>query len=233
MERAWKERYPLSKGHRIPRTILETAPKVIPVVVKTLLWTPYPELGGKKMVDLVSYSKRMHRAVQAGSRRLLKGSTPADLPKRLIISAGVYAFRKEPDRAKQIRSALLKALDGPRDSIPVTTPAVIRKPIRSAGRKKIVIIHRLPRRLPVRRRIHAIRPRRRRRRPRPRRIRRLQGRHPSMAARRSRVVTPLKFPVMKAPSVRRKRHRSATRTIIRLRPKGSTPVRRQRRRKAA
>jgi hypothetical protein len=125
MEQEWKMRYPLSKGHQIPEGLLKAASRVIPLVVKTLLWTPYGELGGKRLVELVNYSKRTHRRVLSASRELLAGRVPAGLPERLIISAGVYAFQMRPESAKTIRRVLFKAL-GERRALPVATPSAVR-----------------------------------------------------------------------------------------------------------
>lgn len=138
MQREWKKRYPLTKGHRIPKNLLKTAPRAIPIVVRTLLWTPYRQLGGKRLVELVNYSKKMHRRVLAGSTKLVVGDRSAGLPKRLIISAAVYAFERCPDKAKAIRRAVFRALDSARRvAAPAAgkhTSTVVRKNKTAAGR---------------------------------------------------------------------------------------------------
>lgn len=145
LERKWKARYPLAKGHRIPDDLLKTAPRAIPIVVRTLLWTPYPELGGKRLVDIVNYSREAHSRVLAGAQALIEGRTPTGLPKRHVISAGVYAFERNPDKARTIRRALFKALD----RRPITEPAPVspaKRPNRPVVKRRTVVPLR-PRRL--------------------------------------------------------------------------------------
>lgn len=120
LERRWTKRYPLDQGHRIPKPMVETASRAIPVVVGTLMWKRYSELHGRRLVDLVRYTPRVHEAVLAGARMLGEGRPPSMLPRRHVISAGVYAFEQWPDKARVIRHAMFEALDRGRDGSSVT-----------------------------------------------------------------------------------------------------------------
>lgn len=137
LERKWKARYPLAQGHRIPKNLLKTAARAIPIVVRTLLWTRYSELGGKRLVDIVKYSREDHSRVLAGAQSLIEGRTPTALPKRHIISAGVYAFERRPDKARTIRRALFNALDDRRTINPAAVSPVKRAKQRVVKRRTI------------------------------------------------------------------------------------------------
>jgi hypothetical protein len=147
MSREWKSRYPLSKSHKIPARLLRTASKVIPIVVRTLLWTPYAELGGRRAVDLVNYSKKTHDKVLIGTKELLAGRRVRGLAKRLIISAAVYAFERRPDKAKVIKQALFRSLNGTRALTAVSPPATraIRAVRPDTTKRRIVVFSRWPR----------------------------------------------------------------------------------------
>jgi hypothetical protein len=147
MSKEWKNRYPLSKGHKIPVRLVKTASQVIPIVIRTLLWTPYTELGDRRVVDLVSHSRKTHDRVLMGSRDLLAGRRVRGLAKWLIISAAVYAFERQPDKAKLIKRALFRSLNGKRVLTTSSPPAtrVIRTIRPDTIKKRIVVFSRWPR----------------------------------------------------------------------------------------
>jgi hypothetical protein len=209
MERQWKLRYPLTKGYKIPEVILRTAPKVIPIVVNTLLWNPYEVLGNRKLVDLVSYSKKTHHKVLAGSRELVKGRKIWTLPKRLIISSGVYAFKQRPDLARVIRQTLLKSLNGKRISTTVVTPSIIKKIRVPAKKKKNIVVHRISHKWPRKKRIVIVR-RRPKLRPRKLRVLRRRRRLPAVLRKRPRLIIPKRGRIIRRrrPVILRKRSRS-------------------------
>lgn len=83
----------------------------VPFVVEALLRTPYPEFGGARLTDVISFSTDQFDSARADCVRLLAGESPAAAPDiRTIFAAALLAFSSDPVRYDKHRAHQL-ALD--------------------------------------------------------------------------------------------------------------------------
>lgn len=89
--RLWKTMYPSARLGTIPRAMLDTFPSANALVVDTICFAPYRELGNKVLAD-VSRFRPMHEAmVREAGERLAIGTDPGIIPERFLVGAARWA----------------------------------------------------------------------------------------------------------------------------------------------
>jgi hypothetical protein len=89
----WRSMY----GHfthdaRIPRPLLESAPRVIPHVVDEIAYQTRRGLGHRALADVVPFRADDQREIEAAAVHIARGRVPTALPPRFAVGASRYAF---------------------------------------------------------------------------------------------------------------------------------------------
>ena len=95
---AWDALYPASAWRRLPDKLRRDLPRQIEAAVTAMVLSPMPELGGKRMIDVVRYEPKHAQVTAEGAQRLESGLSTGVLPERFLIGATRLALarRKAP-----------------------------------------------------------------------------------------------------------------------------------------
>ena len=104
----WTRLYPRPQG--IPAPIMRTFPQAHRLVVDTICFQPYRELGGKRLADVVAFRPEHQTMVQEAAARLASGTDPGIIPARFLIGAGREALTRDLARPGQITKHFYQAL---------------------------------------------------------------------------------------------------------------------------
>ena len=85
--RAWRRLYPSLEGTTIPRAVLSTWPRVVPLVVEAVCYTRFPSLGNKALREVIFFEPRHQLMIEEAADRLARGVDPGVVPERFLIGA--------------------------------------------------------------------------------------------------------------------------------------------------
>jgi len=88
----WRRLYPEPSGKGLPEPLLATAPRAIPLFVDAVCYRPYPELGGKRLAEVLPFGDKEQRIVRQAAGRLANGTDPGIVPERFLIGAARHAL---------------------------------------------------------------------------------------------------------------------------------------------
>ncbi|HEU0177015.1 MAG TPA: hypothetical protein VFV58_22360 [Blastocatellia bacterium] len=91
-ERAWQRVYPNPRVGNIPPAALNTFRDAIKVVVDTICYQPYQELGDKRLSEVIHFAQKEQQMVEEAARRLAAGNDPGVVPERFLIGASRFAL---------------------------------------------------------------------------------------------------------------------------------------------
>ncbi|HKQ72183.1 MAG TPA: hypothetical protein VJ810_00550 [Blastocatellia bacterium] len=91
-ERAWQRVYPDPRVGNIPPAVLNTFRDAIKVVVDTICYRPYAELGDKRLSEVIRFAPKEQQMVEEAARRLAAGNDPGVVPERFLIGASRLAL---------------------------------------------------------------------------------------------------------------------------------------------
>jgi hypothetical protein len=91
-ERAWQRVYPNPRIGNIPPVALNTCRDAVKVVVDTICYQPYQELGDKRLSEVISFAQKEQQMVEEAARRLAAGNDPGVVPERFLIGASRFAL---------------------------------------------------------------------------------------------------------------------------------------------
>jgi hypothetical protein len=91
VRQVWTSLYRPELGHRIPPELLQTARTIIPAVVDEVAFQARLNLAQRALADVITFEAADERAIQRGARALARGTVPASLPPRFLVSASSYA----------------------------------------------------------------------------------------------------------------------------------------------
>lgn len=91
-EQLWKGMYPNPQIGGIPRGMLASFPQACALVVDTMCFQPYPQLGNKTLADVVRFTPNHHRMTEEAAGRIAQGIDPGIIPARFLIGAARLAF---------------------------------------------------------------------------------------------------------------------------------------------
>ncbi|MEB3277743.1 MAG: hypothetical protein VKK42_02325 [Lyngbya sp.] len=106
----WKRIYPNPRSGNIPVEFLETFGKAKKLVVDTICFTPYSELGGKTLAEVTGFRPMHQRMIEEAGERLAKGRDPGIVPERFLIGASRWALDKRLAEPKVITQNFYQAL---------------------------------------------------------------------------------------------------------------------------
>src|SRR5215470_15669107 len=90
--RLWTRLYPNPRAGNIPRVLLDTFPKANALVVDTVCFQPYAELGNKSLAQVIRFEPKEQQMIEEAARRLSAGTDPGVVPERFLIGASRFAL---------------------------------------------------------------------------------------------------------------------------------------------
>jgi hypothetical protein len=90
--RMWNRLYPNPRAGNLPRALLESFPEVNRLVVDTVCFQPYQELGNKSLAQVIPFAPKEQQMVEEAARRLAAGIDPGIIPERFMIGAARFAL---------------------------------------------------------------------------------------------------------------------------------------------
>jgi hypothetical protein len=90
--RLWLQMYPNPRGGTLPLRMLATFRDAAALVVDTVCFRPFPELGNTSLSAAIRFGPKEHAMVEEAARRMAVGSDPGIIPARFLIGACRLAF---------------------------------------------------------------------------------------------------------------------------------------------
>jgi hypothetical protein len=87
IRRAWHRLYPSTRGTSIPKPLLDSWPRAVPLVVDAVCFTRYASLGGKALREVITFEPRHQLMIDEAAGRLARGVDPGVVPERFLIGA--------------------------------------------------------------------------------------------------------------------------------------------------
>lgn len=88
----WNRIYPSASAGNIPGEILRSFPEANALVVDTVCYQPYAELGNKSLAQVMRFGQKEQQMVEEAARRLAAGNDPGIVPERFLIGAARFAL---------------------------------------------------------------------------------------------------------------------------------------------
>lgn len=92
--RAWLRLYP-KPGDSIPRAMLSTFDQANALVVDTICYRRYPQLGNKALAEVIRFEPKEQATIEEAARRLAAGTDPGVVPERFLIGAARVAIDRK------------------------------------------------------------------------------------------------------------------------------------------
>jgi hypothetical protein len=90
--KTWQRIYPDPRVGTIPKRILETFPEARRIVIDTICYRKYPQLGDRSLSEVMRFEAKDQSMIQEAARRLAAGIDPGIIPERFLIGAARYAL---------------------------------------------------------------------------------------------------------------------------------------------
>jgi hypothetical protein len=85
--RLWLRLYPATSFGTLPKSLLDRFTEVARAVVDIICFEPYPQLGGKRLADVVLFEDVHERMTHEAAERLAQGIDPGIIPARFLVGA--------------------------------------------------------------------------------------------------------------------------------------------------
>jgi len=108
--RAWLRLYPDPRAGSLPRAMLETFEDANAIVVDTICYRKYPELGNKSLAEVQRFAPKEQVMVEEAARRLAAGIDPGVVPERFLIGAARVAIDRKLARPGVITTNFYREL---------------------------------------------------------------------------------------------------------------------------
>jgi len=108
--RAWTTLYPQPPAGAIPKEILRTSPRAISLVVETLCYVPFQELGNRTLSEVYRFGQKEQRMIEECAQRLAAGTDPGIVPERFLIGAARVALDNRLAAPEAIREGFYREL---------------------------------------------------------------------------------------------------------------------------
>jgi hypothetical protein len=92
---AWNRLYPRSESAQIPRAMLATFAEAHALVVDTICYTRYAELGNRSLAEVIRFESKEQVMIEEAATRLANGNDPGVVPERFLIAAARLAFDRK------------------------------------------------------------------------------------------------------------------------------------------
>ncbi|NMG10277.1 hypothetical protein DP117_26760 [Brasilonema sp. UFV-L1] len=93
-QKMWQRIYPNPRAGNIPSEILETFSKAHKLVVDTICFTKYEQLGDKTLAEVTGFQPKHQQMIEEAGERLAVGKDPGIVPERFLIGASRWALDK-------------------------------------------------------------------------------------------------------------------------------------------
>jgi hypothetical protein len=88
----WTRLYPRPRAGSLPDALLNQFPQVVALVVDTVCFQPYPQLGNKNLAQVIRFQPKEQQMIEEAARRLAIGTDPGVVPERFLIGAARFAL---------------------------------------------------------------------------------------------------------------------------------------------
>jgi hypothetical protein len=109
-QRLWHRMYPRPRAGTIPGYLLDTFADAGPLVVDTVCYRPFRELGGKKLSEVIPFGSKEQAMTEEAAQRLSSGDDPGIIPARFLIGASRLALVRRLAPAKVVSTSFYKEL---------------------------------------------------------------------------------------------------------------------------
>ena len=106
----WLRLYPDPRIGTIPPALLRTWREVIPLVVDTVCFQPFPSLGNRALAEVLRFAPKEQQMIEEAARRLATGTDPGVVPARFLIGAARFAFEQRLARPEAITENFYREL---------------------------------------------------------------------------------------------------------------------------
>ncbi|HYV40004.1 MAG TPA: hypothetical protein VE988_30240 [Gemmataceae bacterium] len=108
--RLWHRIYPNPRSGTMPPRLLNTFADACGLVVDTVCYQPFAELGNKKLSEVIRFAGKEQTMVEEAARRLAAGNDPGIIPERFLIGATRVAVDQRLARPGVITANFYKEL---------------------------------------------------------------------------------------------------------------------------
>jgi hypothetical protein len=108
--RAWRAIYPNPKAGNFPAKFLRTASQATALVVDTLCYRRFSDLGDKSLAQVCQFGRKEQRMIEEASRRLAQGTDPGIVPARFLIGAARFALDNRLASAEVVKTNFYREL---------------------------------------------------------------------------------------------------------------------------
>ena len=109
-EQLWEQMYPMRRQRGIPAAMRVTFPTANRLVVDTICFQPYRQLGGKSLADIFIFNQNHQQMTAEAAHRMAKGIDPGIIPARFLVGAARYALDNKLASSGQIARNFYQAL---------------------------------------------------------------------------------------------------------------------------
>jgi hypothetical protein len=110
-EQLWQRLYPSPERSNIPPAMLQSFRQANRLVVDTICYQRYPQLGNKSLAEVFSYNRNHQAMTQEAARRMARGVDPGIIPARFLVAAARHALDAQLATPRQIVRNFYQALD--------------------------------------------------------------------------------------------------------------------------
>jgi hypothetical protein len=101
--RAWRTLYPDPQAGNFPPKFLRTASQATALVVDTICYRPFKDLGDKSLALVCQFGQKEQRMIEEAARRMAQGTDPGIVPARFLIGAARFALDNRLASAEVIK----------------------------------------------------------------------------------------------------------------------------------
>ena len=109
-KRIWQRLYPNPRLGTIPAEFLASFGKAHKLVVDTICFTPYQELGDKTLAEVTGFKPQHQEMIEEAGERLAAGNDPGIIPERFLIPASRWALDRRLAEPRVITQNFYSAL---------------------------------------------------------------------------------------------------------------------------
>lgn len=91
-QQLWTRIYPNPRAGNLPASLLRNFREIIAIVVDTICFRRYSELGNKSLAEVIRFAPKEQQMVEEAARRLAAGNDPGVVPERFLIGASRHAL---------------------------------------------------------------------------------------------------------------------------------------------
>jgi hypothetical protein len=108
--RMWVRMYPSPYRSGLPRAMLDTFAQANALVVDTICFQPYHQLGGKSLAHVVCFSPLHEAMTREAGARIAVGTDPGIIPARFLVGATRWAIDQNLGAPERIADHFYQAL---------------------------------------------------------------------------------------------------------------------------